>query len=218
MMRKAARVNFVTALYKRFQQLIHEGAKFLVVGGTGAVVTLGGADILHNHVHAGKYTAITVATVVATVVTFVGNRFWTFRHRSGKGSAHEGAMFFLLNAVGLLIGYAFIWLIQSGFGLAGAVWYDFANFLGLVFGTLFRFWSYRKWVWHAPAGGQLPAARYAQVQQPQLQPARSAPGYSAGRQLEEPPTVNLGLAANGQLRRPPEPTSGQHPDGQRRAR
>jgi putative flippase GtrA len=141
-------VNLVTTVYKQFQQLIHEGAKFCVIGGIGAVVTLGGADILHNHLAVGKYTSITVATLAATIVTFIGNRYWTFRHRSGKGTAHESLMFFVLNGVGLLIGYGCIWLVTSGFGLQGALWYDFANFLGLVFGTLFRFWSYRKWVWH----------------------------------------------------------------------
>jgi putative flippase GtrA len=142
-------VNLVATLYKRFQELIHEGAKFCVIGGVGAIITLGGADILHNHLGVGKYTGITISTLVAIVVTFVGNRYWTFRHRSGKGTAHESVMFFVLNGVGLLIGYACIWLVQTALGLSGAVWYDFANFLGLVFGTLFRFWSYRKWVWHA---------------------------------------------------------------------
>jgi putative flippase GtrA len=147
-------VNLVATLYKRFQQLIHEGAKFCVIGGVGAIITLGGADILHNHLGVGKYTAVTISTLVAVVVTFVGNRYWTFRHRSGKGTTHESVMFFVLNGVGLLIQYACIWLVTDGFGRTGPLWYDFANFLGLVFGTLFRFWSYRKWVWHA----QPPAA------------------------------------------------------------
>jgi putative flippase GtrA len=142
-------VNLVATLYKRFQELIHEGAKFCVIGGIGAIVTLGGADILHNHLGVGEYTGITISTLIATLVTFVGNRYWTFRHRSGKGTAHESVMFFVLNGVGLLIGYGCIWLVSSAAGLRGPLWYDFANFLGLVFGTLFRFWSYRKWVWHA---------------------------------------------------------------------
>jgi putative flippase GtrA len=151
-------VNVVASSYKRFRQLIHEGAKFCVVGGLGAVITLGGADIMHNHEGLGKYTALTIATLLATVVTFVGNRYWTFRHRSGKGTSHESLMFFALNGVGLLIGYGCIWLVQDAFGLGGHLWYDFANFLGLVFGTLFRFWSYRRWVWHAkPAGAVLSA-------------------------------------------------------------
>jgi putative flippase GtrA len=157
-------VKSVSALYQRFRHLIHEGAKFCVVGGIGAVVTLGGADILRYEAGLGKYSAITVATIVATGLTFVGNRYWTFRHRQGKGTSHESVMFFLLNAVGLLIQYGCIALIQDAMGLEARVWYTVANFLGLVIGTLFRFWSYRRWVWHAkPATVDLDASSPAAV-------------------------------------------------------
>jgi len=40
-------VSLVSTLYQRFRLLIHEGAKFLVIGGIGFIVTLGGADVLH---------------------------------------------------------------------------------------------------------------------------------------------------------------------------
>ncbi len=142
-------MNLVSTLYQRFRLLIHEGSKFLVIGGFGFVVTIGGADFLHFDVGLGKYTSVTIATVLATVVTFLGNRYWTFRHREGKGTWHESVMFFVLNGVGLLIQYACIGLIQDGLGLEGKFWFNFANLLGTAIGTVFRFWSYRKWVWHA---------------------------------------------------------------------
>jgi putative flippase GtrA len=223
-------VNFVTTVYKRFTQLIHEGAKFCVIGGIGAVVTLGGADILHNHLAVGKYTSITVATLAATIVTFVGNRYWTFRHRSGKGTTHESVMFFTLNGVGLLIGYGCIWLVTGAGGWGTSLGYDFANFLGLVFGTLFRFWSYRKWVWHAEPADALPQARHARPAAV-LAPSRYAHSASAYamQYADEAPTVNLGLVANGHESRepelvappwgpaapPPGPATGQRPEGPR---
>jgi putative flippase GtrA len=171
----AARVNLVATSYKRFRELIHEGAKFCVVGGIGAITTLGGADILHNHLGVNEYAAITLSTLVAVVVTFLGNRYWTFRHRSGKGTAHESLMFFVLNGVGLLIGYACIWLVTDGFGAGGPLWYDFANFLGLVFGTLFRFWSYRKWVWHVQPAADVNEMAHSllEVREPELVPPSS---------------------------------------------
>jgi putative flippase GtrA len=146
-------VNLVSTVYRRFRLLIHEGSKFLVIGGIGFVVAIGGADILHFDVGLGKYTSVTVATIVATVVTFLGNRHWTFRHRAGKGTAHESVVFFVLNGVGLLMQYACIGLVQDALGLQGKLWFNAANLLGTAFGTLFRFWSYRKWVWHAQAAG-----------------------------------------------------------------
>lgn len=133
-------------LYERFRHLIHEGAKFLVVGGIGAVVTIAGAYALHG---VGKYKAVTIATIVATIVTYVGNRYWTFRHRQSRGTARDTSMFFILNGVGLLIYYACIWVIQDVAGLSSKTWYAVALVVGTGLGTLFRFWSYRRWVWTA---------------------------------------------------------------------
>jgi putative flippase GtrA len=153
-LRKGGQVSLVSTLYQRFRLLIHEGAKFVVVGGTGSIVTLGGADILTFDVGVNRYASLTVATIVATVITFVGNRYWTFRHRQGAGTTRESVMFFVLNGVGLLIQYASLGFFWDGLGLHTKLWYNVANFVGLVIGTLFRFWSYRKWVWHVqPAGG-----------------------------------------------------------------
>lgn len=136
----------IRELYSRFRHLIHEGGKFLVVGAIGTVVTFGVANALHG---IGKYYAVTVATIIATVVTFLGNRYWTFRHRQGYGTARETTMFFILNGVGLVIYYGCIWLIQDVAGLSSKLWYNVALIVGTGLGTLFRFWSYRKWVWGA---------------------------------------------------------------------
>jgi putative flippase GtrA len=137
-------VHSIGKLYLRFRQLIHEGAKFLVIGGLGAVVTFVVANLLHDM---GKYKAVTIATVVATVVTYLGNRYWTFKHRQGKGTARDSALFFIFNGIGLLIYYGCIWLIQDAAGLSGKLWYNVALVVGTGLGTLFRWWSYRKWVW-----------------------------------------------------------------------
>jgi len=143
-------VSQARGLYERFRLLIHEGAKFLVVGGVGAIVTIGGAEALHA---LGDYVAVTISTITATIVTFLGNRYWTFRHRQGRGTAHESVMFFVLNGVGLLIYYGVIWIIRDLFGLTSTPWYGVALVVGTGLGTLFRFWSYRRWVWmlgHVP--------------------------------------------------------------------
>jgi putative flippase GtrA len=141
-------VSSIRQLYARFRQLIHEGFKFLVIGVGGAIVTFGAANALHS---IGKYKAITIATILATVVTYLGNRHWTFRHRQGKGTTRDSALFFFFNGVGLLIYYGCIGLIDlAGLGHS-VVWYNIALVVGTGLGTLFRFWSYRKWIWLASA-------------------------------------------------------------------
>jgi putative flippase GtrA len=139
-----------TGIYERFRQQIHEGAKFGIVGLAGVVVVLVGADALHFDLGLGKFTALTVATVVATVLTFLGNRYWSFRHRQGSGARTETVMFFVLNGVGLAIQYACLGLVTDVMGMSGRLWYSVANLIGIGLGTLFRFWSYRKWIWVPP--------------------------------------------------------------------
>jgi putative flippase GtrA len=205
-------VSLVSTLYQRFRLLIHEGAKFGVVGLTGSIVTLGGADVLTFDVGINRYASLTIATIVATFVTFVGNRYWTFRHRQGAGTTRESVMFFVLNGVGLLIQYASLALFWDGLGLHTKLWYNVANFIGLVVGTLFRFWSYRRWVWHVrPSGAEVPSVAAAgplpggghEALQPALVPPES---MASGNGLK-----------NGNGAGPHQPGQ-ERPDGPRHAR
>jgi putative flippase GtrA len=139
-------VSILRDLYERFRHLIHEGAKFLVIGAVGTVITFAVANALHD---IGKYKAVTIATILATVFTFLGNRYWTFRHREGQGTTRDTVVFFVLNGIGLLIYYGCIGLTDLA-GLTSKLWYNVALVVGTGLGTLFRFWSYRKWVWVAP--------------------------------------------------------------------
>ena len=87
---------------------------------------------------------------MATILAFLGNRYWSFAKRQGGGAHVETILFFLLNGVGLLIQYGCIALFTDVFGLSGRIWYNLANLIGIGIGTLFRFWSYRKWIWVRP--------------------------------------------------------------------
>lgn len=163
-------------LYQRFRQLIHEGAKFGIVGLAGVVVVLAGSDALRFDLGLGKFTSVTVATVLATVITFLGNRYWSFRHRQGAGARSETVLFFVLNGVGLLIQYACLYLLTDLLGLSGRIWYTIANLVGIGFGTLFRFWSYRKWIWVRPEV-HLARLRRGRHRKGRTAPVPPAPAY-----------------------------------------
>lgn len=142
-------------MYGRFRHLIHEGAKFGVVGGIGFVVTDGGTNLLQPPLD-GWLKANAIATVTATLVTYLGNRYWTFRHRERGGMGRETVMYFVLNGIGLGIQLACIGFANYALGLTDKLTSNIALFLGICLGTLFRFWSYRKWVWLAPAAAPAP--------------------------------------------------------------
>ena len=139
-------MSTIRGLYERFRLLIHEGAKFLVVGLIGTIVTFGVANGLKS---IGEYKAITVATIVATVVTYLGNGRWAFRNRQGQGTARDTIVFFVLNGIGLIIYYGCIGVTDLAGVRHEVLWYNIALVVGTGLGTLFRFWSYRKWVWVA---------------------------------------------------------------------
>jgi putative flippase GtrA len=147
-------VTVVRGWYERFRQLIHEAAKFGVVGVVGVLITNAGYVVLHNSFGTGPVTATTIATIVATAVSYIANRYWSFRHRERTSVAREGVIFFVLNGIGLLIQDA---VVAFNFYILGYGHNKAAEFIalnvGIAIATLFRFWSYRKWVWVAPADG-----------------------------------------------------------------
>ena len=139
-------VKYLRDTYARYAQRIHEIAKFGVVGGIGFLVQLGVTDAVHLGLGVGALTAVVVGYVVATVVTFLGNRHWAFKHRQGKGLSHETLMFVMLNVVGLGIQEAVVATVHYGLHMTDPLSYNVANIVGIGLGTLFRLWSYRKWV------------------------------------------------------------------------
>ena len=80
----------MASLRRRFAELIPELAKFGVVGLIGSVVDLGGAAVLHGTVGIGPMISKAASLTAATVVTYLGSRFWTFRHRVNQALLREG--------------------------------------------------------------------------------------------------------------------------------
>ena len=140
-----------TGISAKLGGLIRELSKFGTVGGIAFAVDLLIFNVL---LQMGSETLLakTISTVIATTLAFLGNRFWTWRHREHRHMARQYTMFFLLNAVGLGIGLSC--LAISHYGL-GQIWPALQSpladnisgqLIGTALGTLFRFWSYRRFV------------------------------------------------------------------------
>jgi putative flippase GtrA len=148
-------LSLIRDYYYRFQILVHEVAKFGIVGIIGFVVQLGVQNGLHSGLKMGALTAVIIAYCVATVVTFVGNRYWAFKHRKGKGLRTESITFILLNAVGIVIQVGVVDAVYDGLGFKDTLSYNIATVIGIGIATLFRLYSYRKFVFLAqPSSGE----------------------------------------------------------------
>jgi putative flippase GtrA len=104
----------MVSLPKRFAELIPELAKFGLVGLVGSVVDLGGAAYLHGAVGIGPMVSKGLSIIAATVLTYLGSRFWTFRHRVNQALLREGVLFAGLNLVGLAIAECVIAFVTTG--------------------------------------------------------------------------------------------------------
>ena len=139
-------MTLIRDLYARFQVLIHEVAKFGIVGSLAFVLTLVLVNAFHSGAGMGEIAATTLANVLATVFAFVGNKFWAFRHRKGSHWRRETLLFFVFNGIGILITDGVVWLVHSGLGLTDNFSYNVANIIGIGLATLFRLYCYRRWV------------------------------------------------------------------------
>jgi putative flippase GtrA len=88
-----------------------------------------------------------VSVAVATVVAWLGNRYWTFRHRRRATIRAEFGLFVVMNVGGLAIALGCLWFSHYVLDLTSALADNISgNVVGLVLGTLFRFWAYRQFV------------------------------------------------------------------------
>jgi len=141
-----SQLSLIRDTYIRFQLLVHEIAKFGVVGAVGFVVQLGVQNLMHSGFGVGPLTSIVIGYAIATVVTFVGNRHWAFKHRKGKGLGQEGVLFVLLNVVGIFIQVGVVAFVHYGLNMTDNLSYNVASIVGIGIGTLFRLYTYRRFV------------------------------------------------------------------------
>ncbi|PWD52437.1 GtrA family protein [Serinibacter arcticus] len=131
--------------------------RFGAVGGLAFVVDLGIYNLLRLTIAEDKPIGAKVASVaVATLVAWLGNRYWTFAGRRRSSAPGELLAFVVANVLGLLIAAACLFVSHYVLGFTSTLADNIAgNGIGLVLGTLFRYVVYRRFVFnHAD-----PAAR-----------------------------------------------------------
>ncbi len=131
-----------------------EVLKFGTVGLVAFVVDISVFNLMRTGIIGGSHglaekplTAKTISVFAATVVAWVGNRYWTFRHRRRTSRRREFALFATMNVCGLVIALSCLAFSHYVLGLTSTLADNIAgNVVGLGLGTLFRFWAYRRFV------------------------------------------------------------------------
>jgi putative flippase GtrA len=140
------------AFRERFASLVHEIGKFGVVGAICYGIDVAVFNLCRVALETDVFVALLVSTVISTTCAFAGNRFWTWRDRERRSLRREYGLYFGFNLVGLGIGAAVLFLSHN---LLGSMWPVFqtaladnisAKFVGVGLASLFRFWSYRRFI------------------------------------------------------------------------
>jgi putative flippase GtrA len=146
--RTSALVRFRAYLADSWRVLLKEISAFGLVGIVALGIDLGVFAWLAPH---GAVKAKIVSATLSTAFAYVGNRYLSFSHRARTSIARETAFFFAINAITLLfsLGCIAIFVYPLHYPHGGAVVF-FVNVVTIAIGTLFRFWSYKRFVFLHP--------------------------------------------------------------------
>lgn len=163
-------MGVVQSLNSRFGHLKQEAARFGVVGLAAFVIDFGLFNALSMPAGPLPHKVLTtkaISTIAATTFAYFANRHWTWKHRTRSGLGREYTLFFVFNGIGLGIMEACLGISRYVFGFDSALSNNVSSYgFGLVLGTIFRFWAYRRWVFTSVAGiepGEAPARTVAPV-------------------------------------------------------
>lgn len=139
-------MKVVATLYRRFQVVIHELAKFGIVGAFNFGLDIALFNVLRS-AGVGPLTSKTIAVTVAATSSYFMNRHWSFAHRARSGIRREYVLFIILSAVGLAIALTCLAVSHYALGFKSQLADNISgNGVGTILGTLWRFWSFKRWV------------------------------------------------------------------------
>ena len=172
-----------SAFARLWHGLLAYAVKFGVVGLVGFVIDVtlfnalqyfGAQPLLAD----APLRAKVISTAVATVVAWLGNRYWTFRKHRRRNYLREFAEYVIVSLGGMAIALICLWVSHHVLGFTSLVADNIAtNVVGLALGTAFRFFLYRFWVYgHHRADGLSNLDRVEEAQRSIFEEPSTAPG------------------------------------------
>ena len=113
-----------------------------VIGVLNTIVDFGLFNILRT-VGVGLVLSITIAFAVATFMSYLLNRRWSFQLADGKVSTRETVQFYVINIVAWLVTLGVVGLAQAFFGPLDRIGENVAKFAAVVIILIPKFAGYR---------------------------------------------------------------------------
>jgi len=132
----------------KVRSITAELGKFLVVGGFCFVLDTVLAYLFRFEVGLGPTTSKALSTIIATAVSYAGNRLWSFSHRvdESRGQGRDATTYALINLAGLVITLVPVDIAHYLLSETSPLAFTVSGIIGTAAATVFRFWAYRRWV------------------------------------------------------------------------
>ena len=140
-------MSILAAGSAKIRAAAHELTKFGTVGVLALVVNAVATNAMWKVDPGSKITGSVIGTVIAAGVSYLGNRYWTYKDRDSIGRHRELLLFAVVNGIGMLIESMPVAVFDYVLGMDGTLASNVAKyFVGVPLAMVFRLWSYRTWV------------------------------------------------------------------------
>lgn len=150
---------------KRYRALATRHVELLKFGIVGAITFMIDTAVFYtlklSILSPKPVTAKIIAVAVATVLSYVLNREWSFRRRGGRERHHEATLYFVISLLSVAMYAAPLWISRyvlhlevpyTSRGVQEVADFVSGQIVGLLVGMAFRWWAFRKWVFPHPHG------------------------------------------------------------------
>jgi putative flippase GtrA len=114
-----------------------------LIGGLNTIVYFVLLNVLFSVVGLSDFWSVTWAFVLATGLSYVLNRRWTFQIKNGRGSLPETLVFYLVNLAAWAATVGLVELAESIFGSSTALQINLASLAATAIILVPKFASYR---------------------------------------------------------------------------
>ena len=129
------------------RRLWREMVGFGVVGTVGVTCDFAAFNTVLLGFHGPHVLASLSGTVLGTIVSYLGNKFWVFRKRDQRQSGAELLLFVLVSGIAIGLTAFVVYFNDTALGNHSALSANIAQFIfGQGLGTVFRFWGCNRWV------------------------------------------------------------------------
>ena len=138
--------GITATLRQTWRVLLKELSAFGVVGAINFALDIAIFQVMYTVVGADALLSKVVSTTITTTSAYFMHRHWSFSHRARTGVRREYPIFFLVNALTLVLSLVIIGFVHYGLDQSDALILQLTNIVTIGIGTVIRFTAYKRWV------------------------------------------------------------------------